>query len=45
MGRMCVQHKSYETRIIERIVEYGPHIPTLCDMLECEGVLDFQHLN
>jgi transposase len=35
MGRMCVQPKTYETRIVERIVEYGPHIPTLCDMLEC----------
>lgn len=34
MGRVCVQPKAYETRIVERIVEYGPHIPTLCDMLE-----------
>ncbi len=26
--------KVYETVIEESVVEYGPHIPTLCDLLE-----------
>jgi len=26
--------KFYETVVEERAVEYGPHIPTLCDLLE-----------
>jgi len=34
MGRMCFEPKSYKTIIEERTVEYGPHIPTLCDLLE-----------
>jgi transposase len=26
--------KFYKTVVEERVVEYGPHIPTLCDLLE-----------
>lgn len=34
MGRMARIPTTYETTIEENIIEYGPHIPTLCDLLE-----------
>ena len=33
MGRMSYAMVS-ETSTPDRVIEYGPHIPTLCDLLE-----------
>lgn len=39
MDMRMAQEKRYETVIEETVIEYGPHIPTLCRLLE-EGHFD-----